>query len=166
MKNNNGNIYLAIQDIHNTSGDVCQKLWLYGIEEDSISQVEEFTIDQSTAAPKVSSSFDLNGEKVGYCSMELTHEISSFKPEQVQAYNDQYRTGYNAFIECLKNYGLEHLLGIEEGNEYYSKGFNAYEPDADTETYLFNYSYHKAGFSDTHYLDFQERTGLQQDLED
>lgn len=166
LKNNNGNIYLAIQDIHNTSGDVCQKLWLYGIEEDSISQAEEFTIDQSTAAPKVSSSFDLNGEKVGYCSMELTHEISSFKPEQVQAYNDQYRTGYNAFIECLKNYGLEHLLGIEEGNEYYSKGFNAYEPDADTETYLFNYSYHKAGFSDTHYLDFQERTGLQQDLED
>lgn len=110
--------------------------------------------------------FDLNGNQVGECYAERESRISMFDDEDRRTFNEQYKTGYNAFEECLEKYGLGRLLGIQEGEEYFSRGFVNYEPDKETEIYLLDYDYHKHNFSDEYTITTKDYTELVKLLDD
>ena len=148
VKEFEGKSYIGILSVYRNrvyDEPEAQKLWIYGFEKDTIKLKEEFTIDISNdfdrEHPEMKYVFELNGNQVGECSAERESRISMFDDEDRRTFNEQYKTGYNAFEECLKKYGMEHLLGIQEGKEYFSSGFENYEPDAETETYIFDYEY-------------------------
>ena len=173
IKEFEGKSYIGMQSMYanNIYDDpVIQKLWIYGFEKDTVKLLEEFTIDISkddnSEHPNVKYVFDLNGNQVGECYAERESRISMFDDEDRRTFNEQYKTGYNAFEECLEKYGLGRLLGIQEGEEYFSRGFVNYEPDKETEIYLLDYDYHKHNFSDEYTITTKDYTELVKLLDD
>lgn len=173
VKEFEGKSYIGIQSMYanNIYDDpVVQKLWIYGFEKDMIKLKEKFTIDISkddnSEHPNIKYIFDLNGNQVGECYAERESRISMFDDEDRRTFNEQYKTGYNAFEECLEKYGLGRLLGIQEGEEYFSRGFVSYEPDKETEIYLLDYDYHKHNFSDEYTITTKDYTELVKLLDD
>ncbi len=156
-------LYIGFLDTCQTNNGNGRYAWVYSINSSSISLEDFYSIDSHTSPSHIGFSFILNDNKVAnYDSGSAGTEGNIYDESSAEysKYHAEYRKGYNAFAESLKQYGLERIIS-SWADRYSDFGFYEYEPEDESEEILFTYAYETGMYmGDGMTLTAEDNTGL------